>query len=238
MATTTLVAQISALATRAATEDKSIRALVGTTATAIRGEFAAADVVLNSAIVALDGKVETLDDDLRLLVDTTRTGINADFNAKIGDITTLTTTAKGNIVLAVNEVKAAVVAAKNAADALINDTTPGLDKVYSSQKTDQQIKVAVDAVVDGASDALNTLKELSAALGDDANFASSVTSSLGKRVAVDAPQTFTVGELVQGRTNLDVFSKAEVTAAIKVVSDMVGDVSSLDSVAAFEAALV
>jgi len=238
MATSILVQQIQALAQRAATEDKLIKGLLVTAEGAIRTDFAAADTLLGGRITTLDTKVDTAVDTLELLVDTTRTSIEADFNGKIGDTTALTTTAKGNIVLAVNEVKGLVDAAKSAADALINDTTPGLTTVYSSTKTDQQIKVAVDAVVDGASDALNTLKELSAALGDDADFASTVTTSLAKRVSVEGPQVFSDAELLQGRTNLDVFSKAQVTAMIKAVTDTIGDVSTLDAVADFDAALL
>jgi len=238
MATSILVQQIQALAQRAATEDKLIKGLLVTAEGAIRTDFAAADTLLGGRITTLDTKVNGVKTDLTALVGTTRTAIENDFNGKIGDVTTLTTTANGNIVLAINEVRSAITAAQDAAAELINDDLKSLTTVYSSTKTDQQIKVAVDAVVDGASDALNTLKELSAALGDDASFASKVTGSLSKRVAVDAPQTFSTAELLQGRTNLDVFSKAEVTAMVKAVTDTIGDVSTLDAVAAFDAALV
>jgi hypothetical protein len=39
----------------------------------------------------------------------------------------------------------------------------------------------VDSIIDTAPDALNTLNELAAALGDDANFASTVTTSLATK---------------------------------------------------------
>jgi len=238
MATSILVQQIQALAQRAATEDKLIKGLLVTAEGAIRTDFAAADTLLGGRITTLDTKVDTAVDTLELLVDTTRTGIEADFNGKIGDVTALTTAANGNIVLAVNEVRAAITAAQNAAAELINDTAPSLTTVYSATKTDQQIKVAVDSVVDGATDALNTLKELSAALGDDADFASTVTESLGKRISVGEAQVFTAPQLAQAQSNMDVFSKAQVTAMIKAVTDTIGDVSSLDAVATFDAALV
>ena len=48
----------------------------------------------------------------------------------------------------------------------------------------------VDALLTGAPAALNTLDELAAALGDDANFASSVTTSLGLKAPLASP-TFT-----------------------------------------------
>jgi hypothetical protein len=48
----------------------------------------------------------------------------------------------------------------------------------------------VDALLTGAPAALNTLDELAAALGDDANFASTVTTSLGLKAPLASP-TFT-----------------------------------------------
>lgn len=47
----------------------------------------------------------------------------------------------------------------------------------------------VTAVIDGAPNALDTLNELAAALGDDANFASTVTTSLAGKVASYTPVT-------------------------------------------------
>ncbi len=54
--------------------------------------------------------------------------------------------------------------------------------------TQSDIDTAVAAVIDSAPDALNTLNELAAALGDDANFASTVTTSLASK-ADDAATT-------------------------------------------------
>ena len=48
----------------------------------------------------------------------------------------------------------------------------------------------VDALLTGAPAALNTLDELAAALGDDANFASTVTTNLAAKAPINAP-TFT-----------------------------------------------
>ena len=55
--------------------------------------------------------------------------------------------------------------------------------------TQQSIKAYVDAevagIVNSAPSALNTLDELAAALGDDANFATTTSTSLGNRLRVD-----------------------------------------------------
>lgn len=238
MANSILVNQIKALATRAGAEDKLIKGLIVTAEGAIRTDFAAADAVL-------DGKITKLNTDLSKLVGDTKIAIETNFDGKIGDLTTLTTTAKGSVVLSLNELKGLVNTAQQTADNavsvtanLINDTTPDTTKVYSSQKTNQAIQKAVDDLVGGAKDTMNTLKELQTALGDDANFASNITSALAKRVRFDAEQTLLPAELTQAQTNMDVFSKAQTTAAIKVVTDNIGDVSTLDAVALFNAALI
>ena len=52
----------------------------------------------------------------------------------------------------------------------------------SGYATQEYVQGQIEALVDGAPEALNTLKELSAALGDDANFASTVVQELAGKV--------------------------------------------------------
>lgn len=59
--------------------------------------------------------------------------------SEIGDITTLTTTAKSSAVAAINELKTDL----SGAGAVINDTTASGSTVYSSTKTNSQISAAV-----------------------------------------------------------------------------------------------
>ena len=54
--------------------------------------------------------------------------------------------------------------------------------VYTTTQTDSAISTAVNSLVAGAPGLLDTLDELSAALGDDANFASTVTTALAGKV--------------------------------------------------------
>ena len=49
-------------------------------------------------------------------------------------------------------------------------------------QTETQVKSVVEAVVGSAPDALNTLEELSKALGNDADFATTVTNELASKV--------------------------------------------------------
>lgn len=135
------------------------------------------------------------------------TAIGTDYKVlvgRIGDPSTLTTTAKSSTVAAINEVKASI----GSAGATINDTTPSGTSVYSSSKTNAAISSAVAGLVNGAGAALDTLQELATALGNDANFATTVSTALGLRLRVDtAAQGLTTTQQANGQTNLNVYDK-------------------------------
>lgn len=98
---------------------------------------------------------------------------------------------------------------------------------------DARAQAIVDALVAGAPGALNTLDELAAALGDDANFASTVTTALGLRTRKfannygDGTSTdFTVNHAL---STTDVIVQARVNASGEVV-DTVVDVIDANNV--------
>lgn len=137
--------------------------------------------------------------------------IGADIKAlKIadGDLTALTTTNKTNLVAAINEIK--LLAGSGAGSVQIDDTAGNgaTTVVWSADKVFDTIEAAKLAVkndlVDGAGTALDTLKELAAALGDNPNFAAEIATALNKRVRVDAAQVFTALEKKQGCENLGI----------------------------------
>lgn len=66
--------------------------------------------------------------------------------------------------------------AENYADSLINDAATGNGSTWSSYKIDTEIGLAVSALVDGAPALLDTLNELAAAIGDDANYSTTVAN--------------------------------------------------------------
>ena len=66
--------------------------------------------------------------------------------------------------------------------------------------TPERVQNAIDALVSGAPGALNTLDELAQALGDDANFAATVTSSLAGKV--DNARAINTGPGLSGGGNL------------------------------------
>jgi hypothetical protein len=119
--------------------------------------------------------------------------------ANQGTLTALTTTDKTSLVKAINELKSSIANATN-----INDTSTSTSATWSSDKINSSINNAVSALVNGASTTLDTLNELADALGNDANFATTIAAQMGKRVRVDAPQTFTVTEQAQGCANLGI----------------------------------
>lgn len=121
----------------------------------------------------------------------------------------------------INSSIATAVAAKPS----INDGANSTTSVYSSSKTDSQINTAVSNLVNGSPAALDTLKELSDALGGDANFATTVTAALGNRLRFDSSQVLNGTQKSQGLANLGAQASADI-----------GDVST-NFVTTFEGAL-
>lgn len=121
-------------------------------------------------------------------------------NGNAADLSALTTTAKTNLVVALNELKASITAIGT--PATINDAAANTTQTYSSSKIDSQITAALNALTTGAPTAMNTLDELAAALGDDANFATTITTALGNRLRIDAAQSLTAPQQAQARTNI------------------------------------
>ena len=123
-------------------------------------------------------------------------------NGNAADLSALTTTQKTSLVAAINELKNAV---DNAGSSItISDSTSSTTQVWSSSKIASEIQAAKDALTNGAASALDTLAELAAALGNDANFASTVTTSLGYRLRYDAAQTLTTAQKTQACANIGV----------------------------------
>lgn len=107
-------------------------------------------------------------------------------NGNAGDLSALQTTAKNNLVAAINELVGAI----GGAGASIDDGVVSTLTVWSSDKTDAEIDARVAALVDGAPEVLDTLTELAAALGDDPNFAATVANQLASKAPLASP-TFT-----------------------------------------------
>ena len=131
----------------------------------------------------------------------------------IGTLSGLGTTAKGNLVSALNEVLATVSSID--LTSLINDSAVAgvVNKTFSADKILNLVASAVAKIVDSSPATLDTLKELATALGNDPSFATTIATSMGNRVRVDAVQTFTTTEQGQARSNISAASTAAVVAA-------------------------
>ena len=82
---------------------------------------------------------------------------------------------------------AALVSAQAYADSAAANVSVDL----SGYATETYVDSAVAGVVNGAPGALDTLNELAAAMGDDANFASTMTNSLAGKASLASDNTFT-----------------------------------------------
>ena len=142
-------------------------------------------------------------------------------NGNAADLSSLTTTSKTSLVSAINEVSDGLATA----GAPIDDVTASSSTVYSSTKVENVVSAAVAALIDSAPEALDTLNELAAALGDDASFASSVTSALATKA--DSEHTHAISDITDLSTTL----------AGLVSSTDVGDTTT-NYVTTFEAGLV
>jgi hypothetical protein len=131
-------------------------------------------------------------------------------NGNAVDLSSLTTTAKSNLVAAINEVDANADAATQASLALIDDTRDSSTTTNSSTRISSKIYTAVAGLVNGSPAALDTLKEFSDALGGDANFAASTATAIGNRLRVDAPQSLNTSQQTQGQANLNVYSTTQI----------------------------
>ncbi len=144
-----------------------------------------------------------------------------DLRVKQGDLTTLSTTAKTNLVAAINELATMIAGA----GVSINDTAGNGDTAvtWSADKIFDTIEAAKTAVkndlVNGASTALDTLSELAAALGNDANFATTIATGLSNRVRFDDVQTLTSAQRTQARENIDAVSETDFSALITGLGD-------------------
>lgn len=126
-------------------------------------------------------------------------------NGNAADLSGLSTTAKSNLVAACNELYALASAA-----APISDSASDTTHTWSASKIAAAIATAKSDLVNGAGSALDTLAELATALGNDPNYATTITTALGKRVRADAAQSFTAGEKTQALANIGAQDSASI----------------------------
>jgi len=124
--------------------------------------------------------------------------------ANIGDLASLPTTAKNSLAAALTELHTLT-------NSLIDDASTELnatDVTWSASKIESTIEAAKAAVkadlIGGASEALDTFKELQDALGNDPTFATTVATSLNNRVRFDQSQALTAVQKQTACANIGV----------------------------------
>ncbi|ELT50280.1 hypothetical protein [Brucella intermedia] len=80
----------------------------------------------------------------------------------------------------------------------------GITDAMTADEIAEAIREAISGLLGGATpEALDTLTEIANALGNNPDFAATVSAALGLRVRVDAPTAFSAAQKVQGRANID-----------------------------------
>ena len=232
-----LATNVTDLATRIATEVKAVRTLLNGNAvdnsaltTTAKGNLVAAINELDAAVDALSGSAAGIND---ATTATTSTWSSQKTSDEIGAASTAdraranhTGTQSADTVVdgttnkaytATEKTKLAGIATgatANATDAQLRDrsthtgTQPSSTIANFAADVDARISTVLD--IAGAPTTLDTLNELAAALGDDPNFATTITTALSNRVRVDASQSFTGPQQTQGRANIDAASATNV----------------------------
>ena len=105
----------------------------------------------------------------------------------------------------------------------IEITVPRGDKGEPGEISQAQLDAAVASLVDNAPEALDTLTELAAALGNDPNFATTVSTEIGKRVLIDgAPAEYnTLGKLVAALQNHELGGSTDASLLTGALTDQV-----------------
>lgn len=126
--------------------------------------------------------------------------------AKVGDLTSLPTTAKGSLVAAIIELHGLIgtggVEIDDVAGNGDTEVTWSADKIFDSIELAKQ--AVKDSILDGAGAALDTLKELADALNNDPNFSTTIATQISNRVRYDAAQTLTTAQRLQACQNIGI----------------------------------
>ena len=125
-----------------------------------------------------------------------------------GALSSLTTTAKGSLVSAINELKTAI-GNLSGGGAVIDDTATGAtsadnDVTWSAYKVKTALDAAIDDLLGGAGSAYDTLKELEDLLTGQDTALSNLLTAVGNRVRYDASQTLTAAQQTTACANIGV----------------------------------
>ena len=124
--------------------------------------------------------------------------VNNTLKGNQGDLTKLSTADKTSLVNALNELKASI-----GNQISINDSQNTAANTWSATKISTEITKAVNNLINGADTSSDTLKELADKI------AALIQADTGL-VSANQVQPFTESQKLQARSNIDVYSKAEI----------------------------
>lgn len=124
--------------------------------------------------------------------------VNNTLKGNQGDLTKLSTVDKTSLVNALNELKSTI---DNKSS--INDSQVTTANTWSATKISNEITQAITNLINGADVSSDTLKELADRIAALAQADSSLVSA-------SQSQSFTAAQKLQARSNIDVYSKAEI----------------------------
>lgn len=142
-----------------------------------------------------------------------------------GDLSALTTQQKASLVLALNELKAGLTAVEGKLGAQIDDSSSGTDKTWSASKINSAITAAVNALINGAPETLDTIKEVADAITANKDAISAIQAVAAGHVKYDGAQDLTAEQKTQERTNIG----AAGTDDINAVKTTIGTLTNLST---------
>lgn len=137
-----------------------------------------------------------------------------------GDLSALTTQQKASLVLALNELKAGLTAVEGKLGAQIDDSSSGTDKTWSASKINSAITAAVNALINGAPETLDTIKEVADAITANKDAISAIQAVAAGHVKYDGAQDLTAEQKTQARTNIGAAGTADVEAVKTTIGTM------------------
>lgn len=156
--------------------------------------------------------------------------------AKQGDLSTLTTIQKASLVLAINELNSAI--SQIDTSELIEDGQTAADKTWSSNKILSEITTKCNevktALLGGAGDAYDTLKELADLITDNKELIDSLQELAGAHVRYDAAQELSPGQKTQARSNIGAADDADYQTTKEQVNTNKSAIGTLTSLATTE----
>jgi hypothetical protein len=137
--------------------------------------------------------------------------LNTLINGNVVNLSALSTSAKSNLVAAINELDADIQTLSAALGAKIDDGATAATTTWSSSKIDTAIAAKIAQLTGAAPAALDTIFELAAALQAEQSATGAINAALAQRVSVLA-QSFSAPEQAQARANIGAVAASEIGA--------------------------